>query len=137
MELSVHTRRAGCLPTASLSPRQGGKQARKAVSGQTDGHLDERPGPREAQATGGVEGLAPVGPHCPGTRGPEGPGRSGALAEPDPELLLPDVETLAMTKFLKELADGAGAQAWAPGLSRGAAGALSSDPCLEFYLFKQ
>lgn len=44
-----------------------------------------------------------------------------------------------MTKFLKELADGQGAEAWALGLSGegGVTQTHSSDPRLEFYLFKQ
>lgn len=37
--------------------------------------------------------MGPVGTHCPGTRGPKDPGRSGAPAEPDLELLLPASET--------------------------------------------
>lgn len=43
-----------------------------------------------------------------------------------------------MTKFLKELVDGQEAEAWALGLSGGGVTQThSSDPRLEFYLFKQ
>lgn len=42
-----------------------------------------------------------------------------------------------LTKFLKELADGAGGPGLGSGALLGAAGACSSDPHFEFYLFKQ
>lgn len=72
----------GPLPTClSPSATEGASEPLEAASpdGQTDGHSDEQPGGK---------GLALLGPHWPGTRGPKGPGRSGAPAEPDLELLL-------------------------------------------------
>lgn len=47
----------------------------------------ERPRPPEERRTG------PIGSPLPRYEGLQGPGRSGALAEPDPELLLPAAET--------------------------------------------
>lgn len=115
-ELSVHTRQAGPLPTCLPLPcDRGGKQAPKGcISRQRDGHLDSRPGPREAQDTGRVEGLVPVGPPLVKV------GASGLWQVRDPirtgsGAAAPYRGDFTLTKFLKELAGGAGT----PGLDSG------------------
>ena len=125
--------RLGPFPPASLPPAtEGASKPPEAASGQTDGHLDERPGPREAQATGGVEGLAPLGPRCPGTRGPEGLGRSGAPAKTDLELLLPAAETSQRPSSLKNWLAGQGPRPELRGSSGELLGLTARTPALSF-----
>lgn len=131
MELTLHSRQAGPpahLPSSLL--RRRGQASPQRTDGRT---LGREAGSKETQAAGRVEGLGPRWVPTVPVRGGPGPWQGGGPGGARSGAATPgrrDLGDFALTKFLRELAEGAGGLGLGSGPRWGLWGSAARPPTL-------